>query len=116
MMVVTAEEVVVAAVAVGEVKMTKFFSHRVQILIYVILVCSFSVQAESSIQWMNEREYRVTISDNNKPILSVVIEYQGKVPSDSEIIDHNWKSIDTDFYRETFNNLSESNIVTTQHP
>ena len=101
----------VAAVAEEEViRMSKLFLPFIQMFAIAIVVWSFSVQAESSIHWLNEREYTVTVSDNNKPILSVGIEYQGKAPYGNEVIKHNWKAVDTDFYRETFKNLSGSNI------
>ncbi|MCF6204447.1 MAG: hypothetical protein L3J59_12410 [Methylococcaceae bacterium] len=90
--------------------MEKLFLSFIQIFTITIAVWSFSVQAESSTYWLNEREYTVTVSDNNKPILSVGIEYQGKAPKGNELIKHNWKAVDTDFYRETFKNLSGSSI------
>ncbi len=85
----------------------------ISIIIYVFFIATWScfVQAESLIHWVNEREYSVTISDNNnQPILSVAIEYIGKSPDSDKEINHNWRAIDTDFYSETFKNLTGKNI------
>lgn len=107
------EVVVGVAVVVAE------GDHNMKILsiimcVFFIVTWSCFVQAENSIHWVNEREYSVTISDNsNQPILSVTIEYIGKSPESpdsGEEINHNWRVIDTDFYSETFKNLTGKNI------
>lgn len=69
------------------------------------------VEADSTIHWVTDRDYRLSVLDNNnQPILSVKIEYQGKKPYGNEVNDHNWKFVDTDFYRESFKNLTDSTI------
>jgi hypothetical protein len=108
--IVVVEAVAVVVVGEGVIRMKKIFLLFIQIFAIALLVWSFSAQAESSIHWLNEREYTVTVSDNNKPILSIGIEYQGKAPKGNELIKHNWRGIDTDFYHETFKNLSGSSL------
>lgn len=94
----------------GEINMDKLLIHLMQSFILTLFIWSATLQAESIIHWENEREYRVTVSDNNKPLLSIAVEYLGKTPNNNKIIKHNWKAVDTDFYRETIKNLSESDI------
>ena len=100
-----------AVMVVAEVvKMNTFLTYFIQPLTIIILVWNTALHAESSIHWVNEREYNITVSENDKPLLSIVIEYQGKAPKGNTTIKHNWRTVDTDFYHLSYENLSESNI------
>ncbi len=104
-----AEEDAVVDAVEGESNM-KLLSSLIGLAI-VSITLSSTVQGDNSIQWINDRDYSVSILDNsNRPILSIVIKYQGKTPYDNQVKNHNWKSFDTDFYRESFTNLTDSTI------
>jgi hypothetical protein len=85
-------------------------TYVIQIFTIFLLVWNTAVQAESTIHWDNGREYKITVSDNKKPVLSISIEYQGKTPKGNKEIKHNWSTVDTDFYHISFENLSKSNL------
>lgn len=90
--------------------MNKFLSYFIHPLTISLLVWNTALQAESAIHWVNEREYNITVSDNESPLLSIDIEYQGKAPKGNKKIKQDWRSVDTDFYHLSFKNLSETNI------
>ena len=69
-------------------------------LAIVISVLSPTVEADSTLHWLNDRDYSLSVSDDsNQPILLIAIEYQGK-----RLLD------DVDVYHESFKNLTNSTI------
>ncbi len=104
--------VVVEMVVVEEegVDMKKIRLRISPLILMTLILRSNTTRAESTIEWINDRGYILTVLDNDKPILLIEIKYQGKAPIGDKKINHNWKAVDTDFYQETFKNLTESSV------
>lgn len=111
--VVVAEAVVAEAVAaVVEVVKMKTVQWKIFMILLVLqTACSPQSNVDSEVNWHNAREYTmIAKTSNDQPVMEVHIEYIGKEPYGDESIDHNWRDVDTDFYRETIENKSNSGI------
>jgi len=107
--VVAAEAEAVVAEEVTDMKKARL--GMFSLILMTLIFWSKTTWAESSIEWNNDREYSLTVLDNdNKPLLLIEIKYQGKSPQGDKKINHNWKAVDTDFYQEMFKNLSGSSV------
>jgi hypothetical protein len=79
-----------------------------------ILVVLFVVGVSSTIGCSpTERNHIETVSLGGKPVLTITCQYVGKTPGDPTTYQnsHDYRSIDTDFYRITMDNLTDVDIV-----
>lgn len=91
-----------------------WFALRNSIFRRHIVVVLFVVGVTSAIGCSpTERNHIETVSLGGKPVLKITCHYVGKKPGDPKTYQnsHDYRRIDTDFYRITMDNLTDVDIV-----
>jgi len=82
----------------------------------VVMGCSktdYDLKTTEKISWQSELNYVKTVRSVDQLLLRVTCQYIGKKPGNpnSYLSSHNYTVIDTSFYKITFENLSQSDLV-----
>lgn len=82
-------------------------------LIWLTLIGSIVVTTGCGKSTSVQRNYTKTVSLDGTPVLEVECEYVGKQPGDKNTYQnsHDYRRIDTDFYRLTFRNLTDNSMT-----